>query len=590
MNKNARKDTAIIFRYLVPMLRPYIWSILGSLSITGIVIGIDLLQPACFKWLLDAATQSLNYHRVLLMLFLLLGLAVMRSIVSYWEGYARSKVGEGISVEYRRRLFEHMLHLPLATLHEMENGVLEHRVMNDCGMIGRVYVTGQLLPLIAYVVQLLALVGCILALSWQVGLASILVFPFGWLAAQRMMRHNYAQLVQLRSIMERGQGLLQEVASCIREVRGAANEAGEMCRWNAWLRDYKQIACITTTERQFIRMTLNKLIDWIGLCIVFGWGGWQLLEHHMTIGSLLALALYVQQLYATLANILATRAEFGEVINSLQAIHEVLDLPREWPGRGQALADVDGRLEFDDVSFSYNGRVDTLQHISFKSTPGKVLGVVGPSGGGKSTLMHLCMRFYPLTAGKILLDGQDIAEIAPHALRQQIGVVSQDIQLWNATIRENLLYGVQHEVSWEQVLDICQKTCVHEFVQKLPEGYETVVGSRGAKLSGGEKQRIALARVLLRNPKILLLDEATSALDSITEAAITGTLFQMCQQKNRILVAHRLATVQAADHIMVIEDGKIVEEGSPTILCHQDGLYATLYRTQKLGTEPITKS
>jgi ABC-type multidrug transport system fused ATPase/permease subunit len=219
--------------------------------------------------------------------------------------------------------------------------------------------------------------------------------------------------------------------------------------------------------------------------------------------------------------------------------------------------------------------------------PGKVLGIVGPSGGGKSTLMNLCMRFYPLTSGKILLDGQNIAEIAPHALRQQIGVVSQDIQLWNATIRENLLYGVQHEVAWEQVLDICQKTCVHEFVQKLPQGYETVVGSSGVKLSGGEKQRIALARVLLRDPKILLLDEATSALDSITEAAITDTLLQLCRQKNRILIAHRLATVQSADHIVVIEEGKVIEEGSPGILSHQDGLYATLYQTQKLGTEPV---
>jgi ABC-type multidrug transport system fused ATPase/permease subunit len=590
MSKSTNNDIVVIFRYLFPMLKPYIWSIVGSLSITGIVIGTDLLQPTCFKWLLDAATQSAHYRHVLLMLILLLVLAVVRSIVSYWEGYARSKVGEGISAEYKRRLFEHMLHLPLATLHEMESGILENRVLYDCAMIGRVYVTGQLLPLIAYVVQLLALIGCILALSWQVGLASILVMPCGWLVSRRMMQHNHAQMVQMRSIVERGQGFLQEVSACIREIRGAANEAGEIRRWNTWTHDYMQIACAITTERQFVRATLNKLIDWIGLCIVFGWGGWQLLHHHTTLGSLLALSLYVQQLYTTLANMLAIGAESGEIINALQAIHEVLNLPREWPDQGQALADVAGRLEFDDVSFSYNDRAATLQHISFKSMPGKVLGIVGPTGSGKSTLMNLCMRFYPLTAGKILLDGQDIAQIAPHALRQQIGVVSQDIQLWNTTIRENLLYALQPDVPWEHVLEICAKTRVHDFVQHLPQKYETIVGSRGVKLSGGEKQRIALARVLLRDPKILLLDEATSALDSLTEAAITQTLIEMFATKNRILVAHRLATVKSADQIIVIKDGQIVEEGSPKALYQQNGLYAALSQTQQISHEELSAS
>jgi ABC-type multidrug transport system fused ATPase/permease subunit len=498
-------------------------------------------------------------------------------------------LGETISAQYRKKTFEHILHLPLATLHEMEDGAFVHRIMHDCGEIGRVYVSTQLLPTIANIVQAIALTVLILVLSWQVGLASILVFPLGWLISQRMTHRSHARLIQQRTLVEQGHGMLQEIFSCIREVRAVGNEAGEMRRWEQWLQKYGRMVCRATTQHQFIRMTLTHLINWIGLCIVYGWGGWQLLHHQLTIGTLLAMSLYVQQLYTTLSAILSSRIETGEVANALEALYAIFRLPREWPDRGQHdLKEGPGDLEFAHVSFSYNKSVENIQDMTFQSTPGQMLGIVGPSGSGKSTLMNLCMRFYTATTGKILLDGQDIAEIAPHVLRQHIGLVSQDIQLWNATIRENLTYGLDilhPEVTEEQVREICQKTRVDEFVQKLPDRYETIVGSRGVKLSGGEKQRIALARALLRDPKILLLDEATSALDSLTEAAITKTLLQTFEKKNRILVAHRLATVQGADQIIVIEDGQIVEEGSPQSLYQQDGLYTALYHTQQLSAE-----
>ncbi|GCE32123.1 putative ABC transporter ATP-binding protein [Dictyobacter alpinus] len=582
------KDIRLIFRYLFPALRPYVWPILGSLGLTGMVVSIDLLQPYCFKWLVDAATVSLSYQVVILVLLILFGLTIARSLLSYWEVYARSKVGEGISAQYRKRLFEHILHLPFSTLHNLPSGILENRVMTDSGMVGRVYVSTGLLPLIAHLVQAAALVVLIMWLNWQVGMASLLIFPLGWLLTQGMTRRNHARLVQLRSVAEQGHTFLEESYSCLREIRAAGNEAGEMQRWQQWLHTYGQLTTLSTTKNRFVREALNHLIEWIGLCIVYGYGGWQLLQHSMTIGSLLAIALYVQQFYTMLTSILSARIETGEAANAVQAINEILAMPREWPEQGHVLGEVTGALEFDNVAFSYTGSEEHLQHISFASTPGQATGIVGPSGSGKSTLMNLCMRFYEPTRGRILLDGQDIKKIAPHALRQQIGVVSQDIQLWNTTIRENLLYGLRQDVPWEHVLDVCQKTCVHQFVQKLPDGYDTVVGPRGAKLSGGEKQRIALARLLLRDTKILLLDEATSALDSLTEAAITQTLLQIGGMKNRILVAHRLATVQNADRILVIKDGEIVEEGSPQELYQQNGLYTALYHSQRLGTEELS--
>ncbi|WP_040447623.1 ABC transporter ATP-binding protein [Ktedonobacter racemifer] len=583
MDRKTGSSFRIVFRHLLPELRPYIWAILFSLSITGLVISADLLQPLLFKQLLDAATLSMNYPVVIQCLLFLLGLVCVRSVLSYWEIFARSKVGESISAQLRRKTFEHVIHLPLPIFHEMEDSALVHRIMHDCGEVGRVYISSKLLPMIAQVIQVLALIGFLIALNWQVGLASLLVFPLGWLISRGVTHRSHAQVIRLRTLVERGHGMLQEIFSCIREVRAVGNEAGEMRRWDNWLQDYGRVISRTTTQHHFIRGTLSRLIDWIGLCVVFGWGGWQLLGHHMTVGTLLAMSLYVQQLYTTLSALLSGRLETIEVANALEAIQNILQRPREWPDQGQqALPAGDGHLEFEDISFSYQD-TPTIKQVSFHSAPGQMTGIVGPTGSGKSTLMHLCLRFYPVAAGKILLDGQDIAEIAPHVLRQHIGLVSQDIQLWNTTIRENLLYGLQTEVPWERVIEVCQKTCVDAFVRHLPQEYETVVGSRGVKLSGGEKQRIALARALLRDPKILLLDEATSALDALTERAITNVLLQMGEKKNRLLVAHRLATVQSADQVIVIANGKIVEAGDPHSLYKQNGMYATLYHIQKLG-------
>lgn len=586
MRTKAQHDVRVIFRYLLPELKPFLWPILGSLGITGLVVVADLFQPLILKWLIDAATVTMHYFEVLQCLLFLLFLTGIRSLLSYWEIFARSRVGEAISHRLRNRTFAHVLHIDLAAFHDLEDGAIIHRIMHDCGEVGRVYVSTKLLPTIAQLVQALALIGFILALSWQLGLASILVFPVGWFLSQRMTRRSHDQVIRLRDLVEQGHSMLQETFACLREVRVAGNESGEIHRWENWLQSYGRVICQTTTRHQFIRVTLDRMINWIGLCIVFGWGGWQLLIHQMTIGSLLALSLYTQQLYTTLSAILSGRLEAIEVANALKAINDLLRLPREWPDQGQTLHEGPGHLEFNEVSFSHC-EAETLHSVSFRSSPGQITGIVGSTGSGKSTLINLCLRLYPVSTGRILLDGQDIATLAPHGLRQRIGYVPQDIQLRNMTIRENLLYGLQKEVQWEHVLEICRKTCVHAFVQNLPDRYETVVGARGGKLSGGEKQRIALARALIRDPKILLLDEATSALDSITEAAIVQYLLQISKQKNCIVVAHRLATVQSADQILVVEGGEIIERDSPDKLSHQNGLYAALYRTQQLADSKL---
>ncbi|MCL5946622.1 MAG: ATP-binding cassette domain-containing protein, partial [Chloroflexi bacterium] len=242
-----------------------------------------------------------------------------------------------------------------------------------------------------------------------------------------------------------------------------------------------------------------------------------------------------------------------------------------------------GRLEFDHVSFCYPGTSSGVRDVSFCIEPGEFVGIVGPSGGGKSTIIDLCMRFYEPERGHILLDGQDIAAVPAHELRSAVGLVAQDLALWNAPVKENLLYALRRTMPWDEVVEVCRKVRVDDFVHRLPKGYDTVVGPRGVKLSGGERQRIALARVFLNEPVIILFDEATAALDTITEAAVVEAVAVLAATKTRIVVAHRLATVVAADRILVIDNGEVVEAGKPSDLLLRGGLYARLYATQELA-------
>lgn len=576
-------DVLNVFRTLVPDLLRYRWLILASLGSSGLVIAADAVQPLLYKTLIDGAILHADYHLALLVLVFLVLLGFLRALLSALNSHIGAWVGSRISAKYRQALFDHALYLPMSVLDNLESGTLVYRITRDCGRFGDLYLTDQLIPALSQAARALVLAAILVILDWRVGLLALMVFPLFFVVTQKLAGKSRQLDERYRALHQRGQNFLQEVLAGIRQVRTFGQERHESERWGEWLQEHWQITGQTVVLHDWVRQGLFQFINNVGLGLVYGYGAWLVISHDLTIGSLVALASYATQFYSSCQTLLSFRLQTTEAHNSLRAVQEILAHPREWPDRGQPLArPVRGNVEFRDVSFTYPDSSSGISHVSLRVEPGEFIGIVGPSGGGKSTIIDLCMRFYTPESGQVLLDGADIAELAGHNLRNHVGLVSQDVLLWNATIKENILYGLDGCVAWNDVLTLCKTTRVHEFVSHLPAGYDTIVGERGVKLSGGEKQRIALTRVVLRNPKVLLLDEATAAQDALTEAAIMEAVLATALNKTIIAVAHRLSTVQSADRIVVIEHGRIVELGRPAALYDQQGLYTRLYDAQRL--------
>jgi ATP-binding cassette subfamily B protein len=371
-------------------------------------------------------------------------------------------------------------------------------------------------------------------------------------------------------------------------------------------------------------MALVSLISAVGTALIYGLGGYFVIQGAFTIGTIVAFGTYLGRLYGALQGLSNAPVEFATSMVSFERVFEVIDLPVDIPEKPGAVAlpNVQGKISFEEVSFQYQsgddkllsdvrryGRMDNvttvlsgaresvadegsaprsqarrmaLEQVTFRAAPGQLVALVGPSGAGKTTLTYLIPRLYDPSAGVIRIDGHDLRDLTLESLSAQIGMVTQETYLFHDTIRTNLQYA-RLDASQEELEAACRVANIHKFIQALPERYDTIVGERGYRLSGGEKQRIALARVILKNPRILVLDEATSSLDSESEALIQDALSKVLAQRTSIVIAHRLSTILAADLILVIDRGKIVERGNHATLLAQGGLYANLYQTQFRG-------
>lgn len=604
--------------------RPYWPKTVVLLFTIFIITGLSLLTPLIIRELIDDALPNGNTAYLNQLALAMLTIPILNGLVGVVQRNLSAQIGEGVIFDLRRALYIHMQKMSLRFFTHTRTGELMSRLNNDVvGAQGAI--TSTLVTIVTNIVTVIITLSIMLALEWRLTLVSLLVLPVFVFLARRIGR-------TLRQLRRRSMELNAEMNAIMNEtlnVSGAllvklfGREAYEQGRFSRYAREVADIGVQSAVVGRWFFMGLG-LATAVGTALVYWLGGHLTLlpESGFTIGTIIAFGSYLGELYGPLSAITNAPVDFAQSMVSFERVFEVLDIPVEIEEEAQAkpLPPVTGRIQFQGVSFSYqengpagikeverwgsdlllkrgkekeNGEEGeaseesspasttryALHDLTFTIEPGQLVALVGPSGAGKTTTTYMIPRLYDPTAGRVLIDGQDIHQVTLNSLAENVGMVTQETYLFYDTIRANLLYA-RPEATDEELKAACQAANIHEFIMGLPDKYETVVGARGYRLSGGERQRMAIARVILKNPRILVLDEATSSLDSLSEALIQEALQRVMKGRTSIVIAHRLSTILAADLILVMENGRVVERGTHEQLLTQAGLYQMLYETQ----------
>jgi ATP-binding cassette subfamily B protein len=600
--------------------KPYRLKVLGLLTTIFAITGLSLIPPLLYRDLIDNAIINANTNRLNWLALGMIGVPLLSAAIGFGQRYLSATIGEGLIADLRNALFNHMQRMGLRFFTHTKTGALISRLNNDVVGAQRA-LTGTFINIVTNIVTVVATVSIMFTLEWRLTLLSIAIVPLFLAPTRRVgrkLRHIRRQSMELNARMN---VLMQETlnidgALLVKLFGRQTDEGGRFCRRSTAVAD---IGVRSAMVGRWFFMGLG-LISAVGTAMVFWLGGHMILRGVFTVGTIVAFGAYLTQLYGPLSSISNAHVEFATSMVSFERVFEVLDLPVEIRDKPDAitLPDVSGEVTFDDVSFSYTadghgasglsddngdrqtaarapaasitdeqpGRQMALEAVSFAIKPGELAALVGPSGAGKTTITYLLPRLYDPTAGTIRLDGHDLRDVSQVSLAKAIGMVTQEPYLFNDTLVANLLYAAPH-ASPSEIEAACRTANIHDFIAGLPDGYDTVVGARGYRLSGGEKQRIAIARVILKNPRILVLDEATSSLDSQSEALIQEALERIMKGRTSLVIAHRLSTILDADVILVLDHGRIVEKAhrlksrsAHEQLLEQEGLYARLYQTQ----------
>ncbi len=577
MNKAALAIVPRALRYLTPYWLPFTFVLLCVLVIS--MIGI--VPPLLIRHIIDKALPGKDLSLLYWLVAAMVGVAVAGGFVGVLQSYLNNIVSQRIMFDMRNELYTHLQGLSLRFFTTNRTGEIMSRLNNDVAGIQNT-VTDSVLSIVSNLFTVAITLAVMLALNWQLTLLSVSLLPLF--------------IIPTRLVGKRRRQLRRETQQARADLNSHMEETLNISGFllmKVFHREREESAKFRKNSGQLMDLEIRQgvlgrwffmlmgLFSTAGPALIYWWGGRQVIQEQMTIGTIVAFVAYLGRLYGPVGSLASVYVDAQAALALFERIFEYLDTQsdvRESPS-AQIVSSASGTLDFDHVSFEYVPGRPVLRDVSFHIEAGQMVALVGPSGAGKTTITYLLPRLYDPTGGAIQLDGVDLRDVTLPSLRSQMGIVTQEPFLFHATIKENLLYGRSGATEQEQE-EACRAAQLHDFIVHLPDGYDTLVGERGYRLSGGEKQRLAIARAILKDPRVLILDEATSHMDSLGESLIRSALARLLAGRTSVVVAHRLSTILRADLILVLDHGRLVDQGTHKELLARGGLYADLYETQ----------
>ncbi|MGO4994828.1 ABC transporter ATP-binding protein [Jeotgalibaca porci] len=578
------KVTSQLLKRIYLYLKPYQLQVGLSILVILFASLLGVLPSMLTGRIIDEGFIGGNFTKLVTLIAASFLVLILTGLVGLLQSYLGSWLSQNIGKDMRNHMYGHLQKLSQGFYSSGKQGEIITRMTSDISGV-QSFVTGTLTQTIANLATLTTSMIAMFQMNGALAIVAILIVPLLIFPIKLVGKKRWELTNESQDLNDEANELLNETLSVSGQqlVKLFTKEEAEYARYSSINENLTTVKIKEATVGRWFRMIAQTFVE-AGPMFIYLVGGFMLLVNNhqgLTVGDITVLVALMSRMYRPLMQLMDIHIEFIRSLALFTRIFDYLDMPVEIENKPNATlpTDITGDLRFNNVTFHYTEQSPILKGINFQVNEGETLAIVGPSGAGKSTIFNLIPRLYDVTGGEIKMGGHDIRDLDLHFLRQNIGMVTQETYLFNASIRDNLLYA-KSDATEEELIQACKEANIHTFISNLPDGYDTEVGNRGIKLSGGEKQRLSIARVFLKDPKILILDEATSSLDSLSEGLIQEALSSLLKNKTSLVIAHRLSTIMSADKILVLEDGKEVERGTHQQLLQNDGMYKLMYDTQ----------